>query len=370
MRKFLLNGSLLILTVSAVASQVPVLANSPNTVSITNNDPANTLRYWTPEKLRNAKPLALPQSNINALPSIQRITSPSAEQSVRGNGKRPTVDLAPDLKPLFEPLVEIENNTAQQPFNVGTQRAYFTSSRVIPPSADVYYPYRAVGKLFFRTPQGNSICSAAVLRPRIILTAGHCVHRGNGGSTGFYSNFVFIPAYRNGVAPLQRWSATRVITTSSWATGNARVPNSADFAIIEVADVSSRRIGDVTGYFGYQTSRLLPNHTTMLGYPANHDSGEIMHKVNAESFGSGGNNTVLYGSDMRGGSSGGPWVMNFGELAAGQADGQERSPNIIVGVTSYGPTPIGPLYQGSSVLNSEFTSILNTACGWNSRNCR
>ena len=37
--------------------------------------------------------------------------------------------------------------------------------------------------------------------------------------------------------------------------------------------------------------------------------------------------------------------------------------NIVVSVTSYGPVATEPKYQGGSNLNSQFSSLYNTACG-------
>src|ERR1041385_1362984 len=55
--------------------------------------------------------------------------------------------------------------------------AVFTTSRVFPDVAIDSYPYLTAGKLFFYDPGqgGYYVCSAWVLRPRIVMTAGHCV---------------------------------------------------------------------------------------------------------------------------------------------------------------------------------------------------
>ena len=54
----------------------------------------------------------------------------------------------------------------------------------------------------------------------------------------------------------------------------------------------------------------------MLGYPCNFDSCNIMQRVDTSDHrvppGYSGTNAFEYGSDMTGGSSGGPWVENFG----------------------------------------------------------
>lgn len=331
----------------------------------------STQTYWSPERLKNAKPLPLPTS-FNGV--VTGVTPQVAGQSQASSGAAPTVKVPINQQPLFTPNHPQVQNNGVQPNNVGTKSARFTSSQIVPLSADLSYPYVTSGKLFFTQPGvGDFVCSAAVIKPRLILTAGHCVHKGSGGNNGFFTNFVFIPAYRDGAAPYRQWSWSHVITTNNWSTGNGSVPNAADYAIIEVSDQlfsgSTRKIGSVVGYFGYKTLDLLPNHVTMLGYPVNLDSGEKMHQITAGSYGSGGNNTAVYGSDMSGGSSGGPWVQNFGVAASGQVNGSDKSLNQIVGVTSYGPTASEPLYQGSSILDSRFTSIINTACGWRSGNC-
>jgi hypothetical protein len=99
-----------------------------------------------------------------------------------------------------------------------------------------------------------------------------------------------------------------------------------------------------------------------------------MHHVASQSFKKLAPNTVQYGSDMRGGSSGGPWVQNLGVAAAGQTGGSNSAANRAVGVTSYGPTAVGPLYQGSSILDNTFantgkTGIFDTACKHRAGNC-
>lgn len=340
--------------------------------AVTTNSSASAT-YWTPQRLRNAKPLNIP---IPTGGVVSTQAAPVAGTPVSASGRAPTVNVAPNLQnKLFQPpTVNTNNDAAVQPNNVGSVGAHFTSSRLIPLSADTVYPYRAVGKLFFTIPgQGDFVCSGAVLRPRIILTAGHCVHSGSGGSNGFFTNFLFVPGYRDGAAPYKSWTWSHVITTNAWSTGNGAVPNAADYALLEVNDVPFngvlRKIGQVTGHFGYRTLGLFPNHATLLGYPGNLDNGNKMHQVTAQSFRTRTPNAVEYGSDMRGGSSGGPWVQNFGATAVGQSGGNNPGVNQIVGVTSYGPTAIGPLYQGSSVLDSRFTSILNTACNRRAGNC-
>jgi len=368
---------------------------------VTARDPGG---HWTPSTLMNAQLLEVPipsmslqemeaqlgESELEAMPSGPAV-------SVDGMNIPESEEVTPDLTDRLFPEMNLEvmNRESEEgmgsgiapailamsaggseiiPENVGTAQAYFSSSRLVPTSARVHYPYRTNGKLFFQIPgRGNFICSAAVLRPRTILTAGHCVHKGSGGSSGFYKKFLFVPAYHNGSAPYQAWNWRWVITTGAWASGNGNVPNKADFAIIQLEDrrfgSQIKKIGQVTGWLGYRTNALRPNHTKKIGYPGNFDNGQIMHQVDSQHYKKGGQSTVLYGSDMRGGSSGGAWIENFGVKAAGQTGGLKPWPNRIVGVTSYGYVAVGPKVQGSSVLNRSFLRILNTACAHRAGNC-
>lgn len=356
------------------ASSNSVLASAPASISqenqaITANSSADAvIAYWSPARLRAAKSLDQPIATLT--PAVVPSTT---EPRVSGSGKGPTDAVAPNTQPMFTP--QIVNSAGVQPSNVGTSGAPFTSSRLIPLSADQAYPYVTTGKLFFTQPGvGDFVCSASVLRPRVVLTAGHCVHKGSGGSNGFYTNWLFIPAYRDGAAPYGKWAWSWVITTGEWSTGNGKVPNAADFAIIEVKDQTIsgkvRKIADLTGYLGYQTQSLLSNHATLLGYPCNLDSCQKMHQVTAQSYKANGTNTVLYGSDMTGGSSGGPWIQNFGAPATGQTTGQNTGVNRVIGVTSYIYTDGGKLLvEGSSILNNSFLDILNKACAHKAGNC-
>ncbi|AFZ29028.1 hypothetical protein Glo7428_0427 [Gloeocapsa sp. PCC 7428] len=367
-----------VLSFVAIASALPTAAiAAPGFIFKTNDSVTanSSSSYWTPQRLQNAKPLNLPK------PTNSQITTqatPLAGTPISASGQAPTINIAPNLQnKLFQPSQVNSNSVADeavQPNNAGSVGAYFTSSRLIPLSADTVYPYRTVGKLFFTQPgQGDFVCSGAVIKQRIVLTAGHCVHSGNGGQNGFFTNFLFVPAYRDGAAPFKSWSWSYVITTDAWSKGNGVVPNAADYAMLEINDLPFngvyRKIGQVTGFLGFKTLSLFPNHATLLGYPGNLDNGNKMHQVTAQSFRTRTPNSVEYGSDMRGGSSGGPWVQNFGVAAVGQNGGRNPGLNQIIGVTSYGPVATDPLYQGSSIPDSRFVNMLNTICKRKPGNC-
>jgi V8-like Glu-specific endopeptidase len=368
---------LLVVTLIAISASYSVLANQSPIVFKNNVDIAQTNAYWTPERLRDAKPLDLPtvdeqkirKTDIKKYLNEQTtISTPEGE-----DGAPPSTDLKPNTKPLFTPLKAL-NNSPIAPFDRGTRNEHFSSTQLIPLTADLSYPYRAVGKLFFTIPgQGNFVCSASVIKPRVVLTAGHCVHSGSGGSSGFFTNWLFIPAFRDGIAPFQSWTWSYVNTTNSWSTGGGDVPNAGDYAMLEFNDKvingSLQKIGNVAGILGFQLQSLIPNHVNLLGYPCNFDSCQKMHQVTAESAVSVAPNNVEYGSDMGGGSSGGPWIQNFGKFSVGQTGGLNPGLNRVVGVTSWGYNNSALKGQGASNFNAEFTTLLNNLCAHRAGNC-
>lgn len=330
--------------------------------------------YWTAERLANAKPLDI-QYDANAAlayaADVATVNGPPMSSPAGG----PRVNLAPkQTNILYDPALSPQwYADAITPQDRGTSSCNYTSSRLIPVTADIQVPYRTIGKLFFTTPEGDAHCSASVIKNRIVVTAGHCVHSGNGQATGWYSNFLFVPAFRNGAAPYYSWTWRAAGTTPTWFSGGGVVPNAADYAMIEMNDNVingvTRRIGDITGWLGWRTLSLSNNHAHILGYPANLDNGNMMHQVTAQSCKDGGNNTWMYGSDMSGGSSGGPIVQNFNMPAVGQTAGLNGGRLQLIGVVSYGYVSPDPKVQGFSIPDQRWVTLWNTACAWKTGNC-
>lgn len=331
--------------------------------------------YWTPERLVNAKEMPHPQFNPNGVVEIDKDTL-RQEVSQHHEGTPPVKNIKPDLSVLIPKslLALKEKPLSQNFFDRGVSGYYFTSSRLNPLAADLEYPYSAVGILFFTIPgSGDFSCTAATINQRIIVTAGHCVHSGANGLAGYYTNFLFIPAYRDGMAPFQTWSGTFALTTDAWATSGGLVPNAADYAMIEVSDKvingSTMRLGNVTGAIGWLTSAIMPNHVHILGYPFNFDSSQKMHQVMAQTARVVEPNNAEIGSDMGPGSSGGPWVQNFGPNSVGQPGGYSPYRNLIVGITSYGYTDSSIMLEGTSVLDSRFVDLYYSICAHRAGNC-
>lgn len=362
----------LVLVAVWIAFPGPTVAQ-PVTKENPNADQQAMVDHWTRQALSDALNAGLPVPQANYEDLLLAEPHPrEASQLLDGRFTGETDQIAPQDVNIADPksVASVQEEAA----GIASDGAFFSSSRLVPMDARFHYPYRLNGKLYFTKFDGkNEICSAAVLRPRLLLTAGHCVHFGRNKSSGFYKNFKFVPAYHEGHAPYGEWYWTWVGTTQSWSESRRKFPNSADFAIIEVADqnVNGRmmRIGDIVGWAGFRTFALSPNHTKQVGYPQNHDSGEIMHQVDSAWHADGQEGVSFYGSDMRNASSGAAWYENFGVQATGQVGALFASPNRIVGVTSFGFAEQGKMIQASSQLNDEFLDLLSVACQRKIGNC-
>lgn len=369
------------LVAASLLVALPAMAQIPSgaeqAVSLENtNSQATASQYWTAARFKAAKPLPFPAVRPDAArDETLRATPPGRPESSDGQPPSSRVRAAPQRLHTPERSGQRNSITSEaEPQANGTFATPFTSTRVFPlftgtsapNSADRAYPYVTVGKLFFSIGGSPFVCSASVIQRRVVATAGHCVHSGT--SAGFYSNFVFVPAFRDGVAPLKQWNWRFVTTTATWASGGGSVPNAADYAMIEFGDQAMTtggplvKLGNVTGWLGWQTVTLAANHTSKLGYPCNLDSCQKMQNVTSTNFRATSPNNIEYGSDARGGSSGGPWVQNFAVLSVGGGTGSNIGQNRVVGITSYGYISVDPKVQGASVLDSRWVTLWNNIC--------
>lgn len=382
--------------IAAVFVGMPIIAHAQSTLTSssapgTQANPTAVKRYWTPERLKRAKPMeqhpkvgadGLPENAPTGAGPNESESNDLLAPSVQGEGKppvsKPGVIQQEQILPTTPSkasqgsLRNFEPDATVVPPATSSFKAFFTTGRVFPDAAVPAYPNSAIGKLFFTDPRTSEdfICSASVLRPRLVVTAGHCVTKPNKNAAlrYFYTNFLFVPAYNNGAAPFSSWTSTLQFVTNTWYTSNGAVPNAQDVAMIIAIDQRGQRIGDVTGFLGYRTAAIKKNNLTMVGYPANLDDGERMEVNNAQTFKAGGANTFIYGSAMRGGSSGGPWIQDYG-VAPVSNPFVALANNYVVGVTSYGPVATEPKYQGASNLDTRFLDLVNQACNVQTGNC-
>ncbi len=234
---------------------------------------------------------------------------------------------------------------------VGRDRAADDAVRRASPSraavvTGLTWPYaasaaaRTTGKVFFSMPDGDYVCSGSAVASAdasTVLTAGHCVL--DGGTTVTATNWVFVPGYRDGLAPYGEFPATHLATTTGWRT-------SGDFdADVAFANVGTNGAGlTLTTAVGGQQigfGHARSGRATALGYPAQSPfAGERLTFCRGplvdDTVGNPPTADLGLACAMTGGSSGGPWLADY-DAAAGRGT--------VVAVTSfYYPDHPGWLY--------------------------
>jgi hypothetical protein len=208
-----------------------------------------------------------------------------------------------------------------------------------------------VGKLFFTVPGvGDFVCSGSSVNSAnrsVVWTAGHCVYS---PGVGFHTNFLFVPARRVGANPIGGWTATQAITLLGWAAGLFEYDHGA--LVTAPGGLTGRCLNDEAGFLGFLANVARTQNWHMAGYPAapralahtppgpqfDGEHQEICEATWAAddlpTGGAGDPPTVGAGCDQTGGTSGGPWTLDY--------SGFGGLTNLINGNNSYrytGPNP-------------------------------
>lgn len=332
-----------------------------------------------------AKAMALPMSEVRPSGLRRAMAAPATGLGEPGSspGSPGTGEAAgrgdrlPTSKHTGDPVIAPkEYGTLLHPFTTNRVRTRAGSRSTV----QVQYPFSAAGRLFFKVGPSTSWCSAALVKPGVVITAAHCV--ADFGARRFYSGFEFIPAYDNGAAPFGRWKSRSAYILTSYYDGSDSCAVSGivcanDVAVIVLKPQKRRLPGVTTGWLGYGWNGYGYgagiSQIDQLGYPGGLDNGNLMQRNGSYGYidASLSSNQVI-GSLMDGGSSGGPWVVNLGiaPRLTGTSFGFEASRNIIVGVTSWGYVDAAPKELGASPFTSGNAKLLvDAACADYPANC-
>jgi hypothetical protein len=304
---------------------------------------------WTKQALLDAKPMSLPEVTDAAAPVEEALIGEAG--MVAGAAPSPEADAIAmaDFPEDWQALAfDTDVPTLDEPY--GTSNVYTVHLSNYFSQFHTYFPYRAIGKLFFTTPSGTSYCTASVISPyNVIVTAGHCVI--NWVNDGWYSGWRFYPAYRNGVAPyssfpgLQAWALTNYLNT-----GLQRY----DVAVIKLGNnTSGRAVTYYTGYLGRSWNYAYVQNMVSFGYPSNLSSGTVYtYQCLAETF-QYQTDTIGMGCNMTYGSSGGPWIRVFYPYLGGAR-------NYVSSVVS-GGNPSYPTFYGARFSSYNIVPLCSAA---------
>jgi V8-like Glu-specific endopeptidase len=235
------------------------------------------------------------------------------------------------------------------------------------------FPIRAIGHFAFVNSGGSFRCTAALIAPSILVTAGHCLHDGGNGAAGYNTSGYFVPVRNPGSQPSGPYgyaTANWIIVTSGWYnTGSLDGGYDVGIVVLNKRAGTTTEIGRYTGWFGFCYLNCLQPYwyLTQYGYPGNYYSGLYLYEgQHLETNRT--NHDYYHGSGAQGGSSGGPHVANVGSISDSSANkGNYQGRNIIFAVTSWGY--ISDIYkiQGASPLSgpgniNNIKAYYNAAC--------
>jgi len=200
---------------------------------------------------------------------------------------------------------------------------------------DAWFSY-TTGKVFFRNAGNgaNYVCSGGAINTgskRLVLTAGHCVHGGQGGT--WHDNWVFVPGYYDGNRPLGNFPATY------YRTFNAYI-NSSDYTrdvafVVTGANAGGSLLVNAAGGHGLITNPGEEVYVHVAGYPNNRESGQKQWYC----WGTTSSWSILtpgtkIACGFGGGSSGGPWLRDYQSNGLGYAVSETMGES---GADNYGP---------------------------------
>jgi len=269
---------------------------------------------WTAEEMKNAIPYPIPTvdekdlANVGAAPSVD-----GAAGMIPGGA--PEDAQALELGTGAD--LSVVNSAGLLGYSYPGPFARYYVGRVAPVT---YFPWRTVGKLYFRQRDAtypytarSYVASAESIGNYAIWTAGHCVHNGSNRSDGWSFSIQFVPAKTGASAPYGIWTGRVVATMSAWYS-SAQLGR--DEGVIGLYLLNNLKISQRVGWLGFAWNWSYQQAWTEVGYPAAAPfDGTLMYAVNssyAYADGSRSPATQGVGNDLTPGCSGGPWILSFG----------------------------------------------------------
>ena len=164
-----------------------------------------------------------------------------------------------------------------------------------------------VGALFEQDASGYHFCTASVVSSPgkdLLITAAHCINGGR-GSSGYKSNIVFIPSYRDGQEPFGVWTPAHLLVAPQWA--NSSDPDF-DVGFVVLQPHNGENIEQVLGASQLETDARYRYLVHVTGYPDSANSPIACVNWTSRQSPS---QLRFACAGYTGGTSGSPWVTRF-----------------------------------------------------------
>ncbi len=304
------------------AGQIQALANGTTSISISAQQSAAVMNYWTRDRLTAATPMAMP--TVTSLPRAPRARPSSVVVGSTAAGGLAMANADAQARAAYpQDWAELEEAAlADSPAAVdGTASVY--TSYIVNQNKALWKTngHKPAGRLSFSVPGGTSYCSASVISGNnIIVTAAHCVY--DTTNNAFYNNWVFTPAYRAGNAPYGTFAYQTCWVLNSWIglSGSYNINNWApyDVAVCKMNNNSAgQTLSSRTGWYGRTWNAGYIQNINDIGYPF--QDYNLNNLTNAGKYlRLCANETFQQAADVLGGGcnwgpgiSGGPWLVSY-----------------------------------------------------------
>lgn len=251
------------------------------------------------EAAEAAQPHAMVVSNGKSVRAVEvrRTYSPSYRGSATGGA----LDRLATFRAGAEGAAEMSSLLSKQAVTApkGQESIIGADTRVLV-NPTTTYPARATVLITFSAGR----CTGWLINRNTVVTAGHCVHQGQGGSFYPTASFRVYPGRNGGASPYGSCSARWLATVNGWTQSS---DDRYDYGAIKL----NCSIGNTTGWYGYFTtgSSLTGLPTIINGYPGDKPltqwrANDLVRVTQAR--------RVFYQNDTIGGMSGSPVYYNRG----------------------------------------------------------
>lgn len=240
-------------------------------------DPDEVRAFWTPERLRQARPFEREEIAIEAEPR----TAEEPENEASG-------DVAPQ-------------------------------QRGVPERADITtYPFTCAGRVHVNVSDTHLYLGSGqvVGHKKILLTAAHVVINASTGEP--YDSIAFHRAYADGNSP-QVLVATRV---AWWKSVFVDAKSDWDYAFLLLDNECA------AGHLGLETYTVPAAGWTSIGYPGNYDNNRFLYRVEGGDGGRYDHAIKMSDNPMQQGSSGGAWLHKASNVIGVNAHFAEGAPRM------------------------------------------
>ncbi|MBE9572286.1 MAG: trypsin-like serine protease [Proteobacteria bacterium] len=336
-----------------------------NDVAVSPRATVSELAPLTEEEMAAAQPLIIERAIEEGQ---EPISCPVVEQPVGETVVFPSSPGEMGAKYSTTPF-EV-NDTEIEPQTYPSDAAYsypfpFTRLEVFNVKRGAYrkFPYRTIGQLFFYIPGlGSARCTASVAQEKWVWTAGHCVVS---PPENWHTNFTFRPGARKTKKPFGTWKWDNdTVSLVGWSSDGYLCYDIGAVRFKKKKFGTKRKtLAQRVGHLGFMYGASREQHWNEFGYPAaspfdgtkliqsqsSIGEDDTLTDPSADCGDPGAPLPIGVGNDMTGGSSGGPWIVDF--------SGEAGSTNYINSVNSfkytspYRPGAVYGPYFGTGAMN-------------------